>query len=286
MDRLRGKTILVTGATAGIGRATAEQLAAMGARVLLHGRDPRRLETARDQIRRATGRDDLALYQADFASLADVKRMAGHLLAQEQRLDVLVNNAGIFSSRPQLSVDGYELTFAVNHLAHFLLTLLLLGKLKAAAPSRIVVVSSGAHQSGDIDYENLRATRHYSGWGAYARSKLANVLFTYRLADLLQGTGVTVNCLHPGTVDTALLRAAFSFAGGLTAEQGAATPVYLAASPEVEGLTGLYYDRRRPVRSRPITYDKDAQERLWAFSLEAVQEFLGKDTPTRFSSVP
>jgi NAD(P)-dependent dehydrogenase (short-subunit alcohol dehydrogenase family) len=186
-DILHGKTILVTGATDGIGKQTALQLAGMGARVLLHDNDRQRLENTRSQIHRMTGRDNLGLYQADLSKFVEVKTMVQELLAQEAKLDVLVNNAGIYNPKPSLSVDGYELTFAINHLGHFLLAMLLLDKLKTSA-ARIVVVASTEHSTRDINYENLRTIRSYEGWSAYRRSKLANILFTYYLADLMRGS--------------------------------------------------------------------------------------------------
>jgi NAD(P)-dependent dehydrogenase (short-subunit alcohol dehydrogenase family) len=265
-DILQGKTILVTGATDGIGKQTALQLAGMGARVLLHDNDRQRLENTRRQIHRMTGRDNLGLYQADLSKFVEVKTMVQELLAQEAKLDVLVNNAGVYNPKPSLSVDGYELTFAINHLGHFLLALLLLDKLKTSAPARIVVVASTEHSTRDINYENLRTIRSYEGWSVYRRSKLANILFTYYLADLMRGSGVTVNCLHPGVVDTKLLRSAFPHLKGIRVEEGAATSVYLASSLEVSGVTGKYFDQQKPTSYNPITYDKQAQQRLWSFS--------------------
>jgi len=185
MVNLNDKTILVTGASDGIGKQTALELAGRGARVLLHGRDRQRLERTQENIQKATSSENLGLYLADFSSLAEVQRMAQEILDQEECLDVLVNNAGVYTPKPSLSAEGYELSFAVNHLAHFLLTMLLLDLLKASAPARIVVVASTAHSSRDIDYQNLCSVKSTSRWYAYERSKLANILFTYYLADQL-----------------------------------------------------------------------------------------------------
>lgn len=262
MVNLNDKTILVTGASDGIGKQTALELAGRGARVLLHGRDRQRLERTQENIQKATSSENLGLYLADFSSLAEVQRMAQEILDQEERLDVLVNNAGVYTPKPSLSVEGYELSFAVNHLAHFLLTMLLLDLLKASAPARIVVVASTAHSSRDIDYQNLRSVKSTSRWYAYERSKLANILFTYYLADQLQGSGVTANCLHPGAVDTKMLRSAFPSMHGISIEEGAATSVYLASAPDAEGVSAKYFRRNQPASSSPITYDKQAQQRL------------------------
>ena len=274
MVDLKGKTILITGATDGIGKQTALELAGMGARILLHGRDPERLEVTRAQIQAATQSTTIALYLADFADLQQVKAMANVLLEKEERLDVLINNAGVYAQQPALSAQGYELSFAVNHLAHFLLTMLLLDAIQSSAPARIVVVSSASHSSCDIDYENLTHLQNFHGWDAYLRSKLANILFTYSLAEKIKGSDVTANCLHPGAVDTKMLNAAFPSMQGINLSQGAANSVYLASSPDVEGISGKYFRKLQPSEPSAISYDRDAQERLWHYSEQAVAAYL------------
>jgi NAD(P)-dependent dehydrogenase (short-subunit alcohol dehydrogenase family) len=194
--------------------------------------------------------------------------MAATLRARFQRLEVLINNAGVFLQRRRESREGLELTLAVNHLAHFLLTLELLDLLKTGAPSRIVVVSSMTHSSGGLDLDDLQMHRGYDGYRAYSRSKLANLLFAYALARRLEGTGVTVNALHPGVIATKLLHASFS--GGSPVETGAETPVYLATAPEIRGVSGRYFVGRREARSSPDSHDRDLQERLWSLSEKLV----------------
>jgi NAD(P)-dependent dehydrogenase (short-subunit alcohol dehydrogenase family) len=270
-NNLQEKIILITGATDGIGKQTAIELASMGARVLLHDNDRQRLENTRTQIQQITGNGNLGLYQADLSHFKEVKAMANELLAKEGKLDVLLNNAGVYNPNPLLSEDGFEMTFAVNYLGPFLLTQLLLDKLKMSAPARIIVVASSEHSDHDIDYENLRSTPNYDGWTAYRRSKLADILFTYHLSALMRESRVTVNCLHPGVVDTKLLRSAFPHLHGISVKEGAATSVYLASSPDVEGVTGKYFNQQKPIRSNSITYDKQAQLRLWTYSQEVMK---------------
>jgi NAD(P)-dependent dehydrogenase (short-subunit alcohol dehydrogenase family) len=274
---MKDKFCLVTGATSGIGLVTARELARLGATVVLMGRSRERGEATREEIVAQTGNKNVELILADFASLASVRAGAEEFLARYNRLDVLVNNAGIFSGERRLSTDGYELTFAVNHLAPFLLTNLLLDTLKASAPARIVTVSSGAHTAGRGNFEDVRAERGYNGFPIYAESKLANVLFTYELARRLEGSGVTANCLHPGAVRTNFAgdsQGFFAFAFSLvrpfllSPEQGAQTSIFLAASPEVEGVNGKYFANRRAQTSSSVSYDRTLQERLWTMSEE------------------
>ncbi|NTU81575.1 MAG: SDR family NAD(P)-dependent oxidoreductase, partial [Chloroflexales bacterium] len=214
------------------------------------------------------------LILADFASLAAVRAAAAELLGRHSRIDVLVNNAGLFAGGRRLSADGYELTFAVNHLAPFLLTGMLLDALRAAAPARVVTVSSGAHMAGRGGFD-ARVGSPYEGFQAYAESKLANVLFTYELVRRLEGSGVAANCLHPGAVRTnfgadsaGLFGLVFGMAKPfmLSPEQGAQTSIYLATSPDVEGVTGKYFASRRAQPSSPVSYDRALQARLWALS--------------------
>ncbi len=277
---MEGKVCVVTGATGGIGRATALGLARRGARIGIVARDPGRAEATLAELRAAAPGSDPALFLADLASLAQVRRVAGEIAAKLPRLDVLVNNAGAIHRERRRTIDGLELTFAVNHLAPFLLTALLREKLGASAPARVVVVASDAHRPARLDLDDLMSERDYSAFRAYGRSKLANVMFTYALARRLEGTRVTANALHPGVVATGFgrndpgwlrwgVRIAAPFM--LSAEKGARTSLHVAASPELEGVSGRYFANERPVRSSEASYDVAAQERLW----EASERLVG-----------
>jgi retinol dehydrogenase 14 len=273
---LAGKSVLVTGGTGGIGRATAIGLAALGARVAITGRDQARTEAAAAAIRAAPGSPAVDAFAADLSAQAGVRRLAALVLDSYPRLDVLVNNVGGFWAHRHLTADSLERTFALNHLAPFLLTSLLLDRLTASAPARIVTVSSGAHARGRIDFGDLQGERDYSGQRAYSQSKLANVMFTYELARRLDGTGVTATVCHPGVAATSfgaedqaahmavMIRVARLFMK--TPAQGAATPVYLASSPEVEGVTGRYFANRKPTTSSNASYDTAAAAQLWQAS--------------------
>ena len=280
---LAGKTILVTGATSGIGLEAATVFARAGARVLITGRDPARIDAALAAIRQRSGSSDIEGLQADFASQAAVRKLAADILARCPRLDVLVNNAGSVNPTRILTTDGIETTFAVNHLGPFLLTNLLRDRIVASAPARIVNVASVAHTRGTLDFDDLNFDRGYRIMRAYSRSKLANVLFTRALAKRLAGTGVTVNALHPGTVATGiwgrgapnsrwkgvLYSAVFAPAKAfmLTPEQGAQTIVYAATSPDLEGRTGLYLEKNQPKQPAPLALDDALAERLWTESV-------------------
>jgi NAD(P)-dependent dehydrogenase (short-subunit alcohol dehydrogenase family) len=269
---MQGKYCLVTGATHGIGVETARALAAAGAHVLVHGRDFSRARTVAATLREECGNPDVRAVQADFARLEDIRRLAQRLNAELPRLEVLVNNAGRMSATRGASAEGYDLTFAVNHLAPFLLTNLLLPKLRAAAGARIVTVASRAHRGARLDFTDLMNQRVSGLLPAYGRSKLANILFTRALARRLEGSGVTANAAHPGLVKSHLfdnegmLRVVLGAVGGLfmlSPAQGARTSVYLASSPEVEGRSGGYYERcRLTVPSAAALNDEDG-ERLW-----------------------
>ena len=274
-----GKTCLITGATSGIGKETAFGLARLGARVVIVGRDPDRTRAAADWIRRETGSEQVSFLLADLSSQSEVRGLAREFKDKYSRLDVLVNNAGGIFTRRETTVDGFERTWALNHLAYFLFTQELLELLKASAPARIVNVASTMHTGGLIDFGDLQGEKSYSGIRAYSQSKLANVLFTYALARRLEGTGVTANCLHPGGVATGfgqntfgalklLMRLARPFL--ITAEQGAATSIYLASSPDVEGASGRYFAKCKPDRSSAVSRDEALQERLWALSLRQI----------------
>jgi retinol dehydrogenase-12 len=272
-----GKTCLVTGATAGIGLVTARELARAGARVLGVGRSPERCQAAERKIREAVPNAAIEYLLADLSSQADIRQLAENVRSSTNRLDVLVNNAGgIFLKRIE-TADGYEMTFALNHLAYFLLTNLLLDLLRSSAPARIVNVSSGAHRGCKLDFEDLNGQRSFSAARAYQRSKLANLLFTRELSRRLEGTGVTVNALHPGYVKTEIFRAEgplgwllrrFADIFAISPDEGARTSIYLATSPEVEGKTGGYYIRCRLAQPSPEANDLEAARRLWDLSAE------------------
>jgi NAD(P)-dependent dehydrogenase (short-subunit alcohol dehydrogenase family) len=256
--------ILVTGSTDGLGKRIARDLADAGANVLLHGRDPGRGDATVREIREETGNDALRYYLADFSSLDEVRRLAEEIWAEHEHLDVLVNNAGIFSRERAVSKDGFELTFAVNYLAPFLLTHLLLPLLRA--PARIVNVSSAGQSP--IDFDDVMLERRYDGMRAYSQSKLAQVMFTFDLAEQLAGTGVTANCLHPASLmDTKMVFE--TFGGAMSSvRDGADATVRLAISPELEGVTGRYFDRQREARANNQAYDRDARDRLRRLSEE------------------
>lgn len=279
---MTGKVCLVTGANQGIGKETAAALAGMGATVVMTSRDRAKGEAALADVRSRSGRQDVALMPADFGSFASIRQLAADFKAKHERLDVLVNNAGaIMTSRSQ-TADGFETTFGVNHLGYFLLTNLLLDTVKASAPSRIVNVASRAHFRSEMDFDDLNSGQgRYSAMTTYARSKLANVLFTYELARRLAGSGVTSNCLHPGVVRSGfgknnsgyakLLFQAFQIVARpwlLSPQKGAATSIYLASSLEVEGVTGKYFADCSETPSSPASHDEESQRRLWDVSEE------------------
>ena len=266
MQGLNGKTALVTGSTDGVGRMVATRLGAAGARVLVHGRNAERGARVVSEIERAGGRAEFL--PADFADLAEVRRLATAVRQTTDRLDILINNAGIGTAGDirQTSADGFELRFAVNYLAGFLLTSLLLPLIEASAPARIVNVSSGGQQP--VDFADVMLTRGYSGARAYCQSKLAQILFTIDLAEELRGTGVTVTCLHPATyMDTAMVRRA-GVTPLSTVAEGAEAILNLAISPALEGRTGLYFNGLREARAQAQAYDAEARRRLRAISLE------------------
>jgi NAD(P)-dependent dehydrogenase (short-subunit alcohol dehydrogenase family) len=266
MRNVEEAVVVVTGSTDGLGKRVAQDLAQKGATVLLHGRDPERGEAVAREIREGTGNDDLRYYLADFSSLEQTRRLAEEIRADRDRLDVLINNAGVFAGERTVSEDGYELTLAVNYLAPFLLTHLLLPLLRASAPARIVNVASAGQSS--IDFDDPMLERRYDGMRAYARSKLALVMFTFDLAEELEGTGVSANCLHPATLmDTKMVFEAFGRASS-DVQEGADATVYLAASPELEGVTGKYFDGRLEARAEKQAYDPEARDRLRRLSEE------------------
>ena len=279
MENLKGKTILITGATNGIGQVAALELAKKGAEVVVVGRNPQKTEQVVKHITIDSGNSSVSGLIADLSSLTEVRQLAQAYRQKYSHLHVLINNAGgIFANRT-LTADGFEYTFALNHLAYFLLTNLLVEVLVEDAPARIINVSSRSHQGATMNFNDLQNEHHYNlgGYRAYGQSKLANLLFTYELARRLAGTGVTVNAVHPGTVATGFgennrgamrvsMRIYHQFA--LTPEQGADTIIYLASSPKVEWVTGKYWTNRTAIDSSPESYDVEAQNRLWAISVQ------------------
>ncbi|MGH9876930.1 MAG: SDR family oxidoreductase [Nitrososphaerales archaeon] len=270
----------MTGANSGIGKATALGLSKMGATVVMVCRDRTRGEEALAEIKAASTNSSLDLMLSDLSSQASIRRLAKDFQEKYKQLHVLVNNAGVAPMKRSLTVDGLETTFAVNHLAPFLLTNLLLDVLKASAPSRIVNVSSSAHMRSKMDFDDLQGQKNFGVFRAYSQSKLANVLFTYELARKLEGTGVTVNAVHPGVVrtnlgrdSTGIVRLGFSVMQPFlkTPEQGAATSVYLASSPEVEGVTGKYFVNKKEVSSSKESYGEAVARRLWEVSEQLTQ---------------
>lgn len=285
---MEGRTVVITGANSGVGKATAVALAAAGARTVVTARDEGRGTRALEDIRRASGSDRVDLELFDLADLSSVRAGARRLLDRYEQIHVLVNNAGLVLSRRSETKDGFEATFGVNHLGPFLLTRELTGRLEASAPSRVVTVASTAHRSarGGLDFDDLQSERHYAGMRAYGRSKLANILFSNELARRLGGTGVTANSLHPGTVATGFARdgdASGLLAFGvklikpfvLTPERGARTSVYLASSPEVADTTGGYFVKCRARKPSAAAQDQTAAARLWAVS----EELVGRASP-------
>jgi NAD(P)-dependent dehydrogenase (short-subunit alcohol dehydrogenase family) len=279
---VKGKTVFITGATNGIGKAAALEIARQGASIVIVGRDKAKTEVVTNELRKTSGNKNVDYLLADLSSQASIHKLADDFKARHSRLDVLINNAGgVFDTR-KTTVDGLEYTFAFNHLAYFLLTHLLLDTLKASTPSRIINVSSSAEGLGKIDFSDLQSEKKYSGFPVYSKSKLANVMFTYELAKRLQGTGVTANVLHPGRVKTGfgdnsqtpmmrLLIAALKNLGALTPEQGADTVVYLATSPEVGAVTGKFFHKRKEGKTNALSYDDTANQRLWEESAKLVK---------------
>jgi NAD(P)-dependent dehydrogenase (short-subunit alcohol dehydrogenase family) len=274
--RMKGKICLVTGATNGIGKATAQALAQMGATVVIVGRNPAKSAAVVSEIKHSSGNDAVEALIADLSIMAEVQHVADQFKAKYQQLHVLVNNAGGAFLKRQVTAEGFEKTFALNHLNSFLLTSLLLDTLKASAPARIVNVASDAHKGAQLDFDDLQSEKGRFSLAAYGRSKLATVVFSYELARRLSGTGVTCNVLHPGLVRTgfasnlgAVPSAVIGFFMrfvGLTPEQGAQTTVYLASSPDVENVSGKYWEKSKVVPSGRAAYDKATWTRLWDVS--------------------
>ena len=287
---MAGKTVLITGATSGIGKATALGLATMGAHLAITGRDVRRIEAAGEEIR-AAGAGQVDLFISDLSSQSEVRRLAGEVLQTLSRIDVLINNVGGYWDTRHVTADGLERTFALNHLAPFLLTNLLLDKLKQSAPARVVTVSSNAHAMGRIDFNDLQGERSYSGARAYNQSKLANVVFSYELARRLLATSVTANALHPGLVSTSfgaedpasVQRVLIPFLRPFmkSPARGATTSIHLASARELEQMSGHYFANSQPKKSSDRSYDQAAAARLWQVSDDLVGLTRSAAPPSR-----
>jgi NAD(P)-dependent dehydrogenase (short-subunit alcohol dehydrogenase family) len=287
---MQGKVCLVTGGSSGIGKVTARELASMGATVVMLCRNRAKGEAVQAEIKAATGNDRVDLVVADLSSLSEVRRAASEFKQRYSQLHVLINNAGGVNAERKVTPDGLEYTFATNYLAPFLLTQLLLDVLKASAPARIVNVSSFVHTFGKIDFPDLQVTQGYNPMRAYNQSKLAQIFFTYELADQLAGTGVTVNALHPGVVASnfndgvqgimhAIGVLVYAVAG-ISAEKGADTTLYLATSPEVEGVSGKYFAKSRAIPSSKLSHDRVIRRCLW----EVSEELIRQNEPARSAS--
>mgnify|MGYP003334927693 CR=1 FL=1 len=280
---MRDRTVVITGATNGIGRIAAETLARDGARLVIVGRDRAKTDGVLGGLRRSSPQS--AAVYADLAVQAEVRRAAAEILALCPRIDVLINNAGALFTTRETTVDGLERTFALNHVGYFLLTTLLLDRLRSSAPARIVSVASGAHRRGEIHWDDLQLTRSWpaGGWGAYGQSKLANILFTRELARRLAGSGVTANCMHPGMVDTGFGKTGGRLLRGVmwltkpiqrTPEQGADTLVWAARAPELDGVTGRYFKDRKDGELSAAAQDDGAARRLW----EVTEALVGRSS--------
>jgi NAD(P)-dependent dehydrogenase (short-subunit alcohol dehydrogenase family) len=273
--QLDKQVCLVTGATNGIGKITAQEIASQGLQVVVVSRNAARCAATVAEIREKTGNQTVDMLVADLSSQSAIRELAMSFCEKYKRLDVLVNNAGGFFMKRIETEDGIEMTWALNHLSYFLLTNLLLERLKDSAPARIINVSSNAHLGGTIDFSDLEGHKRYSGWKAYGQSKLANILFTFELARRLEGSGVTANAMHPGFVATGFAKnnnrlvrfiVNLSHLFALSPEEGARTVIYLATSPEVEGVSGEYFIKQKATRAAKAAYNRDIAKRLWKVS--------------------
>ncbi|MCE1189363.1 MAG: SDR family oxidoreductase [Ignavibacteria bacterium] len=266
-------TVLVTGATDGIGKATAAALAKMGCQVLVHGRKFDRATAITNELISHSGNNKIIPVSANLASMNEIFAMAQQIRNSFESLDVLINNAGVYMKTRELTEDGLEMTFGVNHISHFLLTNLLLPLIRKSPEGRIVTVSSVAHQRGVLDFTDLQFERGYNGYSAYSLSKLCNILFANKLARLLENDGITSNSLHPGVVTTKLLRAGFSMEGISTSE-GAETSVYVATSTQARNVTGKYFSDSRETACSHIASDELKADKLWEISRRFTEKFL------------
>ncbi|MBU2652327.1 MAG: SDR family NAD(P)-dependent oxidoreductase [Bacteroidetes bacterium] len=260
------KIALVTGSTDGIGKQTATELALLGYHVIIHGKNRRKGEITLEEIREKTGNRDLTLILSDLSSQKSIREMSGMLHKRFDHLDILINNAGTYQRKQNFSRDGYEMTFAVNHLSVYSLTLLLLDMLKKSEKGKIIIVSSIAHRnSPKIDFADIQEINSYMDYSAYALSKLSNILFTYELASKVKEMGISVNCLHPGVISTKLLYEGFGISGA-SVEEGAGTSVFLAHSDKINGVTGKYFTNKSITESSPFSYNPEAAKNLWNLS--------------------
>ncbi|HSG68555.1 MAG TPA: SDR family oxidoreductase [Bacteroidales bacterium] len=263
---MKGKTVLITGATDGIGKRTAIEISKLGANLIVHGRNKQRGEQVVEEIRKYTNGSSIEYVHADLASLSAVRKLAASVKEKYDKLDVLINNAGVFMRGQTFSRDGYETTFAVNHLAHFSLSLQMLPLLQRAEQGRVITVSSVAHNNSPrIDFSDMQEVNAYIDYSAYALSKLANVLFASELAHKLKSTSVTSNSLHPGVVSTKLLQAGFGISG-IPVEEGCKTSVFLASDPSLADKTGRYFANSSEAEASPFAYDPGTRKNLWDLS--------------------
>jgi len=278
---MKDKIVLITGATSGVGKETARELLKQGAQVVMLVRNTRKAEQVRDQFLKDNASAKVSIIECDLASLQSVRNAAGQIKKDFSKIDILINNAGAIYSRRLESKDGYELSFAMNHLGHYLLTTEILDIITATKDSRIINVSSEAHRMGKLDFDDLMADKKYRAFKVYGDAKLANIYFTYELARRLEGTGTTVNALHPGVVRThfgndftGLWRLGFLMYKpfSLSPVKGAITSIYLASSDDVKTITGKYFKKKKAIRSSGISYDKDIAERLWSVSEKLVNQ--------------
>lgn len=282
-SRMKDKTIVITGATSGIGRVAAQSLAELGAKVVMVGRDQSRCEETVSQIQQTTENPEVEYQLAEFSSLKEVHQLSERLQETYDRIDVLINNAGAYYLRRKVSLDGFEMTLAVNHLASFLLTLGLLPRLQTSAPSRIINVASALHERTQIDFDDLQGERRYSGMRAYSQSKLANILFAYELDRRYRHTGISANALHPGFVATNLgsnngwwmqLVLPIIHLSAISPERGAQNTIYLASAPEFDEISGQYFIGRQAVPSSPESNNTATAEQLWKVSEELTEQWL------------
>jgi len=262
---MKDKLILITGSTDGIGKQTAVELALMGAQIIVHGRNKERVNLSVQEVQKVSNNKNISGFTADFSSLKHLRSSLNELKSKLDKIDVLINNAGVYMSSRILSEDGYEMTFAVNHLAHFLLTNELFPQIQKSKNGRIINVSSMTHLSGVLDFNNLNAEKNFNPYGSYCLSKLANVLFSRELANRLDGTGITSNSLHPGVIGTKLLHAAFK-ARGDSVKKGAETSVHLASSPTVSTISGKYFVDKKIAAHHPIADDGAILKKFWEVS--------------------
>ncbi len=264
MNIVKDKIIMVTGSTDGIGKQTAIDLAEMGANIIVHGRNESKAKQAAENVKQRSGATNIEYVVCDLSSLEQIRKMSEDIHQRFDKIDVLINNAGVYKTERELNEKGFELTFAINHLAYFLLTGLLLDLVKKSDYARIVNVASMAHGQ-DLDFDNLNGEDYFDGYDAYSRSKLCNIMFTYTLSRKLEGTGVTANVLHPGVISTKLLHEGFGM-GGSPLTQGSQTSVYLASSEDVENVSGRYFSDNREVSSSEVSYNISMQDKLWIIS--------------------